>query len=172
MAAGIWLCAWPARVQALEQTFEDLSASVEVAPIFEFTVDNPHLAFGEVSPGTTAMLGEGGYFNEVTCRSNSGRPWYLKAQLVALKAVGQPRVLPPERLEWRIVDSTGSAELGQARSTFQPFAEQPVLLYRSQGRDNKGRPVSLRFQYTLTAAPDAPAGGYLGEIIYTMVESP
>ncbi len=36
---------------ALDQTTEDLSASVEVEPVFRLSVSNDHLAFEEVDPG-------------------------------------------------------------------------------------------------------------------------
>ena len=60
---------------ALDEKYEDLSASVEVAPVFSFALDNSNLAFGQLSPNTTAILGEGNFFNQVTCRSNDGRAW-------------------------------------------------------------------------------------------------
>lgn len=163
---------WPRPVLALDERSDDLSASVEVAETFSLSLSNPHLAFHQLSPGNTEVLGEGHFFNEVLCRSNTGRAWYLKAQLVSLQHLGSSQVLPASSLEWSVVESTGQAEPMGGRHSFQPFAEQPLLLYESQGDDARGREVALRFQYRLSAPMDTPAGDYAGQLMFTMTESP
>lgn len=158
--------------RAIDERFEDLSASVEVAPFFALSLDNPHLAFGPISPESTAVLGSGRFFNEVRCRSNAGRAWYLKAHLLSLKHVETQSRLSASSLKWRVVESTGAAEPVGGRAEFHPFAEEPLLLYASQGDDARGQEVVLRFQYSLTAPTDVPAGSYAGEVVFTMAESP
>ena len=162
----------PPKSFALENKVEDLSASVEVAPVFSFSLDNPHVAFGALSSGSTTILGGGRFFNEISCRSNSGRPWYVKAQLLSLKHLETNSALLPSSLSWKVVESTGAAGPLGERFEFQGFASEPVLIYASQGDDERGEPVILRFQYQLTTPPDAPAGNYIGQIIFTMAESP
>ncbi len=149
-----------------------LSASVEVAPVFGVNLSNPSLAFPEVSPGKTYVLGEGHFYNEVVCRSNNGRPWYLKAQLISLKHLQQNYRLPPQQLKIRVFDSNGQGEVVRGRNQFDPFTAEPMLIYTAQGRDTEGAKVVLRFQYSLTCPPDAPAGSYVGQLIFTMAESP
>lgn len=156
---------------ALEEHFATLSASVEVAPIFSLALNNPHLAFQDVTPGKTEILGEGRFFNEVRCRSNAGRAWYLKAQLLSLRHLQQGYVMPADQLKLRVVETTGSTDPLISRTEFQAFSEQPTLIYSSVGDDNRGREVTLRFQYSLSAPEDAPAGSYVGEIVFTMLES-
>ena len=171
VAAGVvgTLLSLPA-AWALEDRFADLPATVEVAQVFLLSIDNPHLAFGQVTPSATIVLGRDRYFHEVRCRSNTGRPWYLKAQLLSLKHLESAYALPPGSLKWKLVEARGSA--GLARD-FQPFADQPVLVYASQGdNEQAGAPVGLRFQYSLTAPADAPAGTYIGQILFTMAEIP
>ena len=157
---------------ALEEKTEDLSASVEVAPVFSLSLDNPNLAFGPINAEGTAVLGSGRFFNEIRCRSNSGRSWYLKAHLLSLKNLENNVNLPPESLKWKIVDSTGQAESGRGAAEFQAFATNPVLIYASQGDDDRGHEVALRFQYSLITEADTPAGNYAGQVVFTMVESP
>jgi hypothetical protein len=150
---------------------EDLSASVEVTAVFSLSLDNPNLAFGLIGPGKTEVLGQGRFFNEIRCRSNSGRTWYLKVNLISLRLLEKEYFLSPSNLKWKVVESTGSAEpLG--RLEFKEFSEQPVLIYASDGDDNRGKEVILRFQYSLSSPADAPAGNYVGQIIFTMSESP
>lgn len=156
---------------ALEEKVGDLSVSVEVAPVFSLALDNPNLAFGLINPGQTKTLGEGRFFNELKCRSNSGRTWYLKAQLVSLKVLGKDYSLSPSRLKYRIADLRGSAKT-YARLEFKEFSEQPLLIYTSEGEDNRGKEVILGLQYLLSSPEDAPAGNYVGQIIFTMAESP
>ncbi|GEM_PF-1959111 len=158
--------------EALEEQFSDLSASVEVASVFSLSLNNPYLAFPEVDSGQSVVLGEGRSFNEMICRSNSGRAWYLKAQLVSLKNLERNYTLPASQLKWKVVETTGSAALTHGRFDFEPFSEQPMLIYTSQGDDNHGRAVVLRFQYSLSVPSDAPAGTYVGQLVFTMVESP
>ena len=160
----------PTAVEALDQKFEDLSASVEVAPVFSASLDTLHLAFGVVGPKTTKIIGEGRYYNQVTCRSNSGRPWYLKGQLLFLKQMGSGPSLEPSSLKWKLVDSTSTAR--PQHVDFEPFSPDPAIVYTSQGDDTRGQEVVLRFQYSLTTPLEAPAGNYIGEVIFTMAESP
>ena len=155
---------------ALEEHFATLSASVEVAPVFSLTLSNPHLAFHQVSPGKTEVLGEENFFNEVRCRSNSGRAWHLKAELVSLKHVERNAALPPAQLKLRVVQASGEAQAMLGRADFQSFSDQSLLLYSSQGNDNRGQEVVLRFQYSLSCPFDAPAGNYVGQVVFTMAE--
>ena len=157
---------------ALEEKFEDLSTSVEVAPVFSLSIDNPNLAFGPISSEGTVVLGSGRFFNEIRCRSNSGRPWYLKAHLLSLKQLESNTALPPASLKWKTVESTGKAEPIGDRTAFHAFAAEPVLLYASQGDDDRGHEVTLRLQYSLTTATDTQAGHYAGQVVFTMAESP
>jgi len=156
---------------ALEQRLQDLTASVEVAPTFSLSLDNPNLAFGLIGPGQSKTLGEGYYFNEVRCRSNSGRNWFLKVQLISLKMMEKEYHLTAPNLKWKVVSSTGTAE-PVGKMQFEEFQNEPVLLYASQGDDNRGKEVALKFQYNLSSPADAPAGTYVGQIIFTMAETP
>ena len=157
---------------ALEEHYADLPVSVEVASVFNVSLDNPQLIFQHVRPGQTDLLGEGRFFNELTCRANSGRPWYLKAQLLALKHVGRDYTLPASRLQWKVVEAMGAATPPAGRGEFQAFTDGPVVIYASQGDARLGSTVVIRMQYGLSCPLDAPAGDYVGEIIFTMTESP
>lgn len=99
--------------------------------------------------------------------------WYLKVHLLSLTHLESHTPLPPEYLKWKLVESTGAAaDLLGDRAVFQAFTPEPVLLYTSAGDDNRGREVILRFQYSLTIPPEAPAGNYVGQMVLTMAESP
>lgn len=172
VSLAVSLLACSGSAAALEERIQDLSAAVEVAATFQCGLDNPHLAFGSVSPGRPMTLGGGGFFNELRCRSNSGRPWYLKAHLLGLRHLDTGRTLKADNLTWRVVDVSGSTEPTGGRQDAQPFADDPILVYASQGADERGREVLLRFQYTLTTPENAPAGTYVGEVIFTMAETP
>ena len=115
------------RTFALEERSEDLSASVEVASDFGVDATQAFLTFPNVSPGKTSTLGENRFFNEVKCRSNAGRPWFLKAQLVTLKHTDTNHTLPPSSLRWKIVGSTGSGS-SAGLTDFQPFSELPETI--------------------------------------------
>ena len=162
----------PFRSAALEERVDDLSVSVEVAGVFSLNLDKAALAFNNISPGTTKILGEGRGFNELRCRSNSGRPWYLKAQVTSLRHSRGDINLPVSNLKWKVVESTGSGELMGGGSEFQEFSEQPTLMYASRGDDDRGREVVLHVQYSLTTPPDALAGNYIGQVVFTMAENP
>ena len=159
------------QIYALEQKVSDLSASVEVLPVFSLSLDNPNIVFGLMSPGETKLLGEGKFFNEIRCCSNSGRDWYLKAQLISLKLLEKEGTIPNANLKWKVSEYVGAAEPG-GKNEFKPFSDQAMLIYASQGDDNKGKEVILRLQYSLTSPPDATAGNYAGQIIFTLTESP
>lgn len=157
--------------QGLEQKTEDLSASVEVTPVFSLSLDNPDLSFGPVKSGETKVLGQEHYFNELRCRFNSGRPWYLKAQLLSLRGLRREYPLANSHLKWKVIGSMGYSE-ALAKDAFKEFSDQPVLIYSSQGDDNRGKEVILRFQYSLTIPLNAPADNYVGQVFFTMSENP
>lgn len=156
--------------EALDEKISDLSVSAEIAPVFSLYLDNPNLSFGLISPGQEKILGEGRFFNEVRCRSNSGRTWQLKAQLNSLRLLEKNYSLPLSNLGWRVAESTGSAE-PISSSGFQQFSGLPALIYISQGDDLRGKEVVLRFQYRLYSPVEAPSGNYTGEVVFTMTES-
>ena len=160
------------RSGAVDERVEDLSASVEVASVSGLHVSGSNLAFADVSSGTTKVLGEGSFFNEIRCRSNAGRPWYLKAHLLSLRNIGSNSDLPPSSLKWAVVDMVGSAEPVGGRQHFQEFSDSPALMYASLGDDHRGREVVLKLQYSLSIPVTALAGSYAGQIIFTMTESP
>lgn len=162
----------PIAATALEERIDDLSASVEVAGVFGVDATQTALIFTNVSGGRTTVLGEGRFHNQVTCRSNYGRPWYLKAQLVELRHTGTKRTLPPDSLKWKVVESSGVGRVSGRETDFQPFSDAPVLIYIGEGDDNLGRPVTLKFQYSLTPPPSTLAGTYIGQISFTMSENP
>ena len=162
----------PTISEALEERFEDLSASVEIAGVFGVDVAQAVLTFPNVVPGQPAVLGKGGFDNQVTCRSNYGRPWQLRAQLVSLKHTTTDRVLPPGALQWRLVGSTGSGSSPGASGAFQPFSESAAAVYLAAGEDLRGRPATLQFQYRLLPPPSTLAGTYVGQVIYTLTEGP
>lgn len=157
--------------EAMELKMEDLSASVEVVSTFSLSLDNPNLAFGLITPGQTKILGEGRFFNQVKCRSNSGRPWYVKAQLLSLRSAQRPYSPPLSNLKWKIGQTSGSNRT-VAQYDFQAFSDAPVLIYTSMGDDNRGKEVELGLQYSLALPPDAPAGEYIGQVVFTMAETP
>ncbi len=156
---------------ALDLKLEDLSASVEVVPVFSLTLDNPSLTFGLIAPGEKKIIGEGRFFNEIRCRSNSGRPWYLKAQLVSLRVAEKGFEIPFANLKWKISESSGSDQTA-ARGDFRSFSAEPMVIYSSTGDDLRGKEVVLRFQYLLESPDNAPSGNYVGQIIFTLAENP
>ena len=168
----LWLGMHPNQSMALEERVEGLSASVEVASVFSLDISKVSLAFNDVSPGKTRILEEGHAFNEIRCRSNSGRPWYLKAQVVSLRHIQGTYEMPVSSLKWKIMDFTGSGQPAEGRIDFHAFSDQSGLVYASQGDDDRGREVVLKFQYSLSAPPDALAGSYIGQVVFTMTEAP
>ncbi len=159
-------------VGALEEKQENFSVSVEVASTFGLSLDKPQLALGHIGPGKTRILGEGSFFNEVKCRSNYGRTWFLKAHLLSgLKLAGREYYLSASALKWKVVEASSEAKPTE-QFQFQEFSSQPCLIYMSQGVDNCGKEVILRFQYSLSCPNDAPAGIYSGQIVFTMSEAP
>ena len=156
--------------RALEEQYADLPVSVEVASVFNLALDNPQLLFPHLSPGTTQILGEGRFFNALTCRTNAGRPWSVTAQLLSLKHGTLNYALPASQLQWKIVEVSGTVDHQPPRRDFQPFADQPIMIYASPADDEPGHEVVLRLQYSLSCPLDAPAGDYIGRIIFTMTE--
>ena len=154
--------------RAVSERFEDLPASVEVAQVFGVEVTRSNLVFENAQPGRETIIGDGGTLNQVTCRSNTGRPWYLNAQVRSLSHLQQSMNLPAGSLKWRLVTSTGQGEM--LRGEFRGFSDEPSVIYTAAGDDLRGRLVELKFEYSLAVPSDAPAGTYVGQLVFTMAE--
>lgn len=157
---------------AFEERLEDFSVSVEVAEVSELSLTESHLAFRQVLPGEPQVLGEGRYHNQLRCRSNSGRPWYLKARVASLRHLPSQDPMPASYLKWSAVDITGHGATAGGDGHFQEFSEQPTLMYAGQGDDLRGREVVLSLQYSLTVPPTARSGSYAGDIIFSLEPAP
>lgn len=159
-------------LQALEEIFSDLPCSVEVSPIFSLSLDKNHIDFGLVEPGSKRILGEGGFFNELRCRSNYGRTWYLKVNFPSPpKLLGGKFYLPKDTFRIRVNQKISEAE-PLFGLQFDSLDKESKILYISQKDENDGKEVILRFQYMFSVPEDAPAGNYQGQIIFTMTETP
>jgi len=171
-ATLLGLCLAAGAASAFEERLEDLSASVDVASVSELDLSSSHLAFPELSPGKTVILGEGRYFNQLRCRSNSGRPWFLKARVESLRHIQGQTDLPAAYMKWSVVQGTGAGEPTGGFGRFQEFSDVPQVIYTAEGDDLRGREVVLSLQYSLTTPPDARSGGYMGDIVFSMEEAP
>lgn len=154
---------------AISERFQDLPASVDVAQVFGLDVTRSSLTFENAQPGRDTVIGSGGSLNQVTCRSNTGRSWYLKAQVRSLTHLQQAIDLPTGSLKWRVTSSTGQGEISQR--DFRGFSDEAAVIYAAAGDDLRGRQVALSFEYSLTVPSNAPAGTYVGQLVFTMVEN-
>ena len=159
----------PYKVMALEEQTDTLSASVEVAPVFRVSLSQPALVFSSIESGHSEVLGAGPPFHDIICRSNNGRVWSRRGRVIMLRHAQQPYNLTPAALAWNLVDVMGRP-LASPSHGFTPFSDSAQVLYVSEGDAVAGREMVLRFQYRLTIPPGAPAGNYIGQVVFTMSE--
>jgi hypothetical protein len=135
----------------------------------ELSTDGRALSFGLMQLGEEKVLAQAGsHHNEVTVRSSSGRPWYLKISLLRPLSSGTAEI-PLDDLAWELARTDGSGNAAQ-RSRFQPFSLTPELVYLSGAGEADGRSISLQFRYRLTIPEAQVRGVYSTTIRYTLTE--
>ena len=154
---------------AYQERFKDLYSSVVVGATFKLTVDNSAMDFGFINPGQSYELYPNRYYNEVTCLSNTGKPWYLKMSLVTGLHGAKGSVIPKKNLTWSVYSVEGG---GAKPEGWSPFEDTPVLIYSATSEDSRGEPVKVRLKYKLDVPGDVTADSYATTIIYSMTETP
>jgi len=142
-------------------------ASVVVTPTFKIDVNNNFLDFGLVNPGESVTLKPGTYFNTVSFVSNKSRKYYLKIYIIG-EIIGAGGVkVPYSSVKWKIYRTSGS---GTAVADWQPFSDQPMLVYTGSSEDALGRENTINFQYRLDLPPKARGGNYSLKLAYALTE--
>lgn len=148
-----------------DEIFEDITGSVIVGVTFEITGANVPIDFGLIQPEEEVILYPDRYFNEVRCRSNSGKTWYLKAFCKNLE--GTFASISSKHLKFRIYRTDGQ---GTYSTEWMEFSDKPVLIYTSAGNDNLGKEVRLQFVYKFRPPPKVPGGNYTASVSFIMTE--
>lgn len=166
----IGLLATSSMLEAVEEEYEDVVASVVVGSTFKMSIDNDYLSFVNIKPGERLELYSDRNYNQVTAISNHNKPWYLKMSVMGegLQGPGH-NVIPADKLLWKVDDFDGK---GVEVEGWQSFQTEPVLVYSSAGDDARGEEVYIRLKYALDAPKDVVAGSYHTTISYTMTETP
>ena len=153
-----------------EERYEDVSASVVVASVFQVSVDNTSLSFGSIESGKRIELYPDRYYNQVTCTSNHGKTWHLKMFAPGdLMGLGKRDIIPRESLQWRVSWTNGS---GIKKEDWNDFSDTPSLVYMSGPQDNDGSDVYLQLKYALNVPNGITTDNYTAVINYTLTEAP
>ncbi len=137
--------------------------------VFEIEVDSYGIDFGLMNIGETKEIQERGmYHNELTCKSDNAKTWYLKIQaLNPLKSAED--YIPYESFKWKVVEILDGDGVYN-KEGYSAFSDIPSLIYTSGPNDTSGRQVKVRFKYSLLVPKNQVAGNYRTVIRYTMTE--
>ena len=152
-----------------EQVQRDMFASVVVLPTFKLSLDNASINFGYAEPGKTIELNPYAHYNEVRCKSNKGKTWYLKVSVTGNIIGPEDSNVGIDSFKWQVVSSSGD---GVAEQGWQSFSQTPVRVYTSGERDALGEEVVIRFKYKLDMPQTAKGGNYSVNVLYTMTDMP
>jgi len=147
---------------------QDIFASVVVLPTFDVKTDTNYLDFGVIEPGESVTLKENTYYNEVTCVSNKGVKYYLKANLLGDIKGPEGTTIPPSSVKWKIFRVKGEGTI--TSEDWQPFAKEPAVVYTSNFGDEAGGEVTIKLQYRLDLPSNAMGGNYNLQVAYIMTE--
>lgn len=160
-----------------EEVFQDVPASVVVGEVFRLSLDKENIDFGSIS-GEFKVIGRdepGGFYNQVSCQGNNGKPWVLKIQATqppTFAGDNSGKTIPIENFKWKVIGKSGTGQVIR-ENEFNSFSLTPQVVYRSAGPDDTGNPVTLEFQYGLSVpALVPPAGRYQTSIIFTLTQEP
>lgn len=156
-------------VLADEASF-DFSASVTVKALFKIDLDKGVIDFGRLYPGDWKNIGEGSYYNQVTCQSNSGKIWYLTIKVLnPLTGVNNHTQIPNSKFKYMPgwTDGTGTVD---GQYTFKEFSSDNTNVYTSSNDDAMANQIHIQFQYGVAVPDNAAADDYTTSVVYTMME--
>ena len=137
---------------------------------FEIETDAFSIDFGFMNIGESKELQEKGmYHNEITCKSDNAKTWYLKTQTIEPLKSGEDYV-PYENFKWKIVEVLNGDGVIYNKDMYNTFSDITSLVYTSGPNDSGGREVKIRFKYHLLIPKNQVAGNYRTIIRYTMTE--
>ena len=140
--------------------------------LFEVEVDAYSIDFGFMNISESKELQEKGlYHNEVSCKSDNTRAWYLKVQALGPLKSGEDYI-PYENFSWKAIEALNGDGAIYNKDMYNAFSDIPALVYSSGPNDPKGSEVKLRFKYSLSIPKNQVAGNYRTVIRYTMTEMP
>ena len=140
--------------------------------LFEVEVDAYSIDFGFMNISESKELNEKGlYHNQITCKSDNARAWYLKVQSMGPLKSGEDYI-PYENFSWTAVEALNGDGVIYNKDGYNPFYDIPALVYSSGANDSKGSEVKLNFKYSLSIPKNQIAGNYRTIIRYTMTEMP
>ena len=148
----------------------DLSASVSVKLLFKMDIDKSVISFGRVLPGEWKNLGEGSYYNQVTCQSNNGKIWYLLISLSSpLTGARHNEKIPANKLKYMPGWTNGTGTVHD-QYTFKEFGTEDSYVYTSNVEDAIANPLYIQFQYGVNVPDNGTADDYSATVVYTMME--
>jgi hypothetical protein len=169
----------------------DGTATVTVSPIFELSIDTNSIPFGSVKPGEFKELTKGpqsgtnNYWNQATCKANTGNKWYLKIQATGplISGSNQMNVSVCKWLStyagiWVDADSA-SYDLSDGLNHsptggYVDFTQSPELVYTSgldpDYNDTVSEGTQVQFQYAIQPPSDQLPGNYTSTIRFTLTE--
>jgi len=146
--------------------------SKPVYAAFEVRLDTYNIDFGFMNIGESKELREKGmYQNEVTCKSDNAKTWYLKIQAMGPLKSGEDYI-PYKNFEWQVAELLNGDGAIYNKDVYTAFSDIASLVYTSGPGDPTGREVNLRFKYNLAIPKNQVAGNYRTIIRYTMTEIP
>lgn len=152
-----------------EQAQRDMFASVVILPSFKLSLDNANINFGFTKPGEQVELYPNTHYNEVKCVSNKGNAWYLKLSVIGNVIGPQDSSVGIDDFKWMVNRSSGD---GVTEKGWNSFADLPTRAYTSGPIDSAGGEVTIQFKYRLDMPPNATAGTYNLNVLYTMTDTP
>ena len=140
--------------------------------LFEVEVDAYSIDFGFMNILESKELNEKGFYhNQVTCKSDNARAWYLKVQSLGPLKSGDDYI-PYENFNWKAIEALNGDGVIYNKDAYNSFSDISALVYSSGVNDSKGNEVNLRFKYSLFIPKNQIAGNYRTIIRYTMTEMP
>ncbi len=141
--------------------------SVDVASVFELSIDQGYVDFGRMKPGETKEdMPSAGI--TLTAKSNNQRPWYIKISNDREFSNGQA-IIPNQNFVWSGWTDGAGKWYGTGRNMMMLT---PTLAYSSGDSEQNNLPngTTNHFKFRLTVPEKQQPGNYTTQVKFTMTE--
>ena len=143
---------------------------VSVATFFEVNVDRQLIDFNQMKPGETKEYAPNDEGVKVSCKSNTGNPWFLKIHDEQDLTDGN-NYIPNSNFFWYGNKGSNASGIwhGNGRDN---FTTEPVQAYSAGADEYNNLPdgTDLFFKFKLQIPQKQPKGVYKTAIVFTLTE--
>ncbi len=167
LLSGVILVLTAAAALAVQSADQQATFTVNVASVFELSIDQGFIDFGRMNPGETKWnMPPAGIM--IQAKTNGGKPWYLKISNDSPFSSAS-NVIPNSNFSWYGWTSGAGKWYGTGENS---MSITPALVYSSGAGEDNNLPAGTvnHMKFRLKVPANQAPGNYTTVVKFTMTE--